>query len=124
MRKTRDPWRSDDAPPRPWILWTVRGLLIAVWVYLMIATVPSTIERVNHIRSIMPPGPERRAALDSVIEQAVTTLVMPLFLLAIFGFGVFPRRATDVWNSGGPWFVPLWRSEKKGISRKRTSSRD
>jgi hypothetical protein len=119
MTKTRKAWLS-DAPPRPWLLWTVRGLITGVWVLLLLVNLPSTIERFNNIRSMTPPGPERQAALDSLIENAVITLlVMPLLLLVIFGFGVFPRKATDVWNSGGPWFAPMWRSEKKQRSGKR-----
>lgn len=121
MTQTRNSWLS-DAPPRPWILWTVRGLLIGLWVLLLVTNLPSTIERFNHIRSMMPPGPERQAALDNLLEEAVTTLVAPLLLLMVLGFGVGVRPAIDVWNSGGPWFVPMWRSKKKPRGRKRHSS--
>ena len=72
------------------------------------------------VRATMPVGPDRRAALDSLLEDAITRLfVFPMILLAICGFGVFPRQATDVWNRGGPWFIPLWRAEKKKPSRQR-----
>jgi hypothetical protein len=120
-KKATKTWLSDD-PPRPWLLWTVRSLLIALSVLMLAATVPNSIERVHTIRATMPVGPERQAALDSVIEEAVTSCIAPLLLLAIFGFGVFPRQAPHVWNTGGPWFIPIWRSEKKKPSQQRRRS--
>ena len=111
-RKTRKEWLS-DAPPRPWLLWTIRGLLGGFALLTLAVGVPAIFIQIHDIRTTMPYGPERQAAIDGVIEQAVRLLLVPLFLLAVFGFGVFPRKATDVWSTGGPWFVPLWRSDKK-----------
>ena len=122
-RKSRNAWLS-NGPPRPWLLWTVRGVLLGVWVLVLVIGVPTVIDELHNLRATMPPGPERQAALDGILEQAVTMLLLPVVLLAIFGFGVGPRKASDVWATGGPWFVPLWRSDQRKARTKRHRASD
>jgi hypothetical protein len=60
------------------------------------------------------PSEIRRAALETLIIESIVKLVaVPFVVLAIFGFGAFPRNIVNVWSTGGPPVVPLWRSLKK-----------
>jgi hypothetical protein len=116
--RTHRPWLTDDPPSPRFVRW-VRGVIISIWAIVLFAQGPGVFAQLRMILSSMPPGASRRAALESVLQDAgVSFLCVPLVALAIFGFGVFPRRAADVWSTGGPWFVPLWRSSKKPRSDK------
>jgi hypothetical protein len=89
-------------------------VIIGIWGIVLFTHGPVVFSRLQMILSSMPPGASRRAALEPVLQDAgVSLFCLPLVALAIFGFGVFPRRAADVWSTGGPWFVPMWRSSKK-----------
>ena len=117
-RKRSGGFLTDDRPPRRWLLWTLRGLSIVVFGGLLIGHVPHLIERVHNMRS-MPVGAERETALDGIIDETVTSVIGPLMLLVVFGFGIFPRSAISVWTWGGPWFVPMWRADKQQNDRPR-----
>lgn len=101
-----------DAPPRPWLLWTARIVIVGFAIVVLVLEVPDAISSIRNILATMPPGSDRTAALDAILQNDVVTVVVPLLLLVTIGFGVGIRPAVNVWNSGGPWFVPMWRSKK------------
>ena len=109
-KPTQRRWISDDPPSRR-LLWWVRGIIIMLWIASIVADGPGLLERARSVYASIPPGAARRAALEPILQDAVLFLFcLPMLLLAILGFGVFPRKATDVWATGGPWFVPMWKT--------------
>jgi hypothetical protein len=126
MRKKRPArwWQLTDEPPNPTFLRWVRVVILIVWAAVLVVGIPDTVSEARSILAF-PPSEIRRAALETlVIESIVKLVAMPFVVLAVFGFGVFPRNVVNVWSTGGPPFVPLWRSVKNRRSaRKRTAVR-
>jgi hypothetical protein len=118
-RKTgRSPWVTAD-PPSPRVLRWVRAGILGGWIAVLLFRIPVVIADARNILNSMPAGAARRAALESVVANALDPLVcLPLFVLAVVGYGIFPRPPGSVWSTGGPWFVPIWRSSKPSKARR------
>jgi hypothetical protein len=67
----------------------------------------------------MPSGPTRRmAAADVVVSAFMIDIALPFGALAMFGYGVFPRKNASI--TGEPPFLVLWdeAKRKKDTARK------
>jgi hypothetical protein len=113
-------WEITNDPPSPRFLRWSRGIIIVGWAIALIVGVPTVVSDAKTILRTYPPGERRQEAMRTLIEESGTLLVaVPGMALAIFGFGIRPRRATSVWMQGRPWFTPLWQTRKRHTDQKR-----
>jgi hypothetical protein len=126
--RQRQPWDAADIldkPPNARLLRWVRLVILIGWAVLLGLNLPVVILEVQRILSSMPPGPARHATVEKVVLDAIGYFVcLPLFVLGLFGYGVAPRIASSVWTTGGPWFVPIWRSKSEPKRRSKKHSTD
>lgn len=99
----------------------MRCSILVLWTVVLLFGVPSVVKEANAILASKPPGPVRSQELRDLVVQALVIFVAaPFIALAIFGFGVIPRRGAAM--TGGRSFDVLWRSRRR--TRRQTKSTD
>jgi uncharacterized RDD family membrane protein YckC len=99
----------------------VRRIIVVLWVIFVAIAFPPAIKETRAILQ-RPPSAHRSDALrDHIAVSLFAMVAAPLMALAIFGYGVAPRKNAGV--TGGPLFVTLWRNRKDRSSKKKSGDR-
>jgi hypothetical protein len=115
--RDRTRWRLTDEKPSPRFLRWVRGTILVLWAVVLLVGVPRVVNQASEILQ-SPPSPSRSQALRDLAAEAVVFMVaIPFTALAIFGFGIVPRKNAAI--TGGPWFVSVWRTSRRNRRRRK-----
>ena len=86
-------------------------MIVAGWVLTILVSAPSFLQEARRTWA-MPSGQTRRDALaDLIVSVLMVDVAVPFGALAMFGYGVFPRKNASITSE--PPFLVLWDEAKR-----------
>jgi hypothetical protein len=89
----------------------MRRVIVAGWVLTVLVSAPSFVQEGRRISAMASGSTRRDALMDLIVSVLMVDVAMPLGALAMFGYGVVPRRNALI--TGEPPFQLSWDEAKR-----------